>query len=47
MQKNNYINLIKSLKINKKSNYENMKSIILDPVLFRYKNKDLRIVRNN
>ncbi len=39
MQKNNYINLIKSLKI--------MKSIILDPVLFRYKNKDLRIVRNN
>lgn len=47
MQKNNYINLIKSLKINKKSNYENMKNIILDPVLFRYKNKNLRIVRNN
>ena len=44
MKKNNYINFIKS---NKNLNYENMKSIILDPVLFRYKNKILRIVRNN
>lgn len=44
MQKNNYINCIKS---NKNLNYENMKNIILDPVLFRYKNKNLRIVRNN